>query len=106
MKIRMRLTRIGVVALALTLGVGVTAVAATAKKAPRLSGSIAADGSSTVGPCHDGCGGDVPAQEPPSVQHHGRDLGHGRRLRALLPRRDRPGQRVAADPRRPSTPAA
>jgi phosphate transport system substrate-binding protein len=51
MKIRKRLARLGVFALALTLAGGVTAVAAaTAKKAPRLSGSIAADGSSTVGP--------------------------------------------------------
>jgi phosphate transport system substrate-binding protein len=45
-----RLARLGAFALALTLVGGVTAVTATAKKAPRLTGKIAADGSSTVGP--------------------------------------------------------
>jgi phosphate transport system substrate-binding protein len=49
MEIRKRLARFGVFALALTLVGGVSAVTATAKKAP-LSGTIAADGSSTVGP--------------------------------------------------------
>ena len=49
MKFRKRLTRFGVFALAFTLVGGVAAVAATGK-APKLKGSISADGSSTVGP--------------------------------------------------------
>ncbi len=48
--IRKRLARLGVFALVLTLVAGVSAVAGTAKKAPQLTGSITADGSSTVGP--------------------------------------------------------
>jgi phosphate transport system substrate-binding protein len=48
--IRKRLARLGVFALVLTLVAGVSAVAGTAKKAPPLTGSITADGSSTVGP--------------------------------------------------------
>ncbi|HET9674195.1 MAG TPA: PstS family phosphate ABC transporter substrate-binding protein [Gaiellaceae bacterium] len=50
MKIRRRLALFGALALALTLVGSVTAVTATAKKAPQLKGSISADGSSTVGP--------------------------------------------------------
>jgi phosphate transport system substrate-binding protein len=50
MEIRKRLTRFGVVALAVGLVGGVTAMTAAAKKAPKLKGSITADGSSTVGP--------------------------------------------------------
>jgi phosphate transport system substrate-binding protein len=50
MKTRRRLTLFGFLALALILVGGVTAVTATAKKAPQLKGSISADGSSTVGP--------------------------------------------------------
>ena len=45
-----RLARLGVFALVLTLVAGVSAMAGTAKKAPQLTGSITADGSSTVGP--------------------------------------------------------
>jgi phosphate transport system substrate-binding protein len=48
--IRKRLARLGVFALVLTLVAGVSAMAGTAKKAPQLTGSITADGSSTVGP--------------------------------------------------------
>ena len=48
--IRKRLARFGVFALVLTLVAGVSAVAGSAKKAPPLTGSITADGSSTVGP--------------------------------------------------------
>ena len=50
MKTRRRLAVFGVLALALTLVAGVTAMTATAKKAPQLKGTISADGSSTVGP--------------------------------------------------------
>jgi phosphate transport system substrate-binding protein len=50
MKTRRRLALFGVLALALTLVAGVTAMTATAKKAPQLKGTISADGSSTVGP--------------------------------------------------------
>ena len=50
MKTRRRLALFGALALALTLVGGVTAVTATAKKAPQLKGTISADGSSTVGP--------------------------------------------------------
>jgi phosphate transport system substrate-binding protein len=50
MEIRKRLARVGAFALALTLVGGVTAVTATAKKAPKLKGNITSDGSSTVGP--------------------------------------------------------
>jgi phosphate transport system substrate-binding protein len=50
MKTRRRLALFGVLALALTLAAGVTAMTATAKKAPQLKGTISADGSSTVGP--------------------------------------------------------
>ena len=49
MDIRKRLTRVGVFALAFTLVGGVAAVTATGK-APKLRGTISADGSSTVGP--------------------------------------------------------
>ena len=45
-----RVARLGVFALVITLVAGVSAVAGTAKKAPQLTGSITADGSSTVGP--------------------------------------------------------
>ena len=48
--IRKRLARVGVFAFAVMLAASVTAVAATAKKAPKLKGNITADGSSTVGP--------------------------------------------------------
>src|ERR671918_2860337 len=50
MEIRKRLARLGVFALALTLVGAFAAVPATAKQAPRLTGSITSDGSSTVGP--------------------------------------------------------
>ena len=50
MKTRRRLALFGALALVLALVGGVTAVTATATKAPQLKGSISADGSSTVGP--------------------------------------------------------
>ena len=50
MEIRKRLARLGVFALALTLVGAFAAVTATATQAPRLTGSITSDGSSTVGP--------------------------------------------------------
>ena len=61
-----------------------------------LSGSVTADGSSTARPVHDRRRRGLPEEEQGGTRH-GRHLRHGRRLRAVLPQRDRPLERVAAD---------
>ena len=96
MKTRRRLVLFGALALAFVTVGGVTAVTATAKKAPQLKGSISADGSSTVGPWTIAAAEMYP-EDAAEGRGHRRHLGHRRRVRALLPRRDRPLQRVAPD---------
>ena len=61
-----------------------------------LSGRIEADGSSTVGPYTTAAAEDFQGAQP-GVQVTVGVSGDRRRLRALLPRRDRPLERVASD---------
>ena len=63
----------------------------------KLKGSISADGSSTVGPYTQSAAELVQRGRCEGCEGHGRHLGHGRRLPAVLQGRDRPLGRVAAD---------
>ena len=69
------------------LGIASAALAASAAgptyNLKKLKGSVTADGSSTVGPYDGGCGA-VPPRGRDRRKGHGRNLGHRRRLPAVL----------------------
>ena len=69
------------------------------RRAQAIRATVEADGSSTVGPLDDGRRRGVSSGEQPDVNVTVGDLRHRRRLRALLRRRDRHLERLAADRR-------
>ena len=80
-----------------SVAVGASSVRNPTYNLKALSGSISADGSSTVGPYTTAAAELFSQGRRVEGPCHRRHLRHGRRLPAVLPERDRPRRRVEAD---------